>query len=110
MLTGAEDEGLMGYLMRFSITGTVSWPLFRDLWGGPGSRRLLDDLEATGLVVRSEGPGKRFSALPARARRALRDHFTSARPGEAERPIANWPRGSPPMTAPATSARRSTTP
>ena len=54
LLTGATDEGLKGYLMRFSINGTVSWPLFRDLWRGPEPQRLLDDLEATGLVVRSE--------------------------------------------------------
>jgi LuxR family maltose regulon positive regulatory protein len=93
LLTGAQDEALMRDLVRFSLAGTVSWPLFRDLWGGPNPRRLLDDLEATGLVVRSEGAGQVLFSLPAPVREALRDHFTSSAPDEAReahRQLAGW--------------------
>jgi LuxR family maltose regulon positive regulatory protein len=92
LLTGAEDETLMGHLMRFSLAATVSWPLFRDLWGSPDPR-VLDDLEATGLVVRSDGAGEVVFSMPAPVREALRDHFTSSRPGEAREAhcqLAGW--------------------
>ena len=93
LLNDITNESLMEHLMRFSCTEYVSWPLFRDLCGDPEPRRLLDDMEATGLVVRvDESDGVSFS-MPTPIREMLHDHYSSSEPEkvrEFHAQLAGW--------------------
>jgi LuxR family maltose regulon positive regulatory protein len=93
LLTDVGDEALMTELMRLSLAGPFGWPLFRDLCGSTDPGRLLEDLEATGLVGRSTTGADVLFCVPAPVREVLADHFSSSAPEEARvahRRLATW--------------------
>ena len=93
LLGDVADKSLMEHLMRFSCTELTIWPLFRDLCGDLDPRRLLDDMEATGLVARvNDAEGLSFS-MPAPVREILHDEYIASAPDKARRfhcELAQW--------------------
>jgi LuxR family maltose regulon positive regulatory protein len=93
LLGDIANESLMEHLMRFSCTELATWPAFRDLCGEADPRRLLDDMEATGLVARvNDAEGLSFS-MPAPIREILHDQYVSSAPDKARQfhgELAQW--------------------
>jgi LuxR family maltose regulon positive regulatory protein len=93
-LLGEVGNGsLMEHLMRFSCTEHTTWPIFRDLCGEADPRRLLDDMEATGLVTRVSRPDGVSFSMPVPIREILRDHYSSTAPDKAHQfhcELAQW--------------------
>jgi LuxR family maltose regulon positive regulatory protein len=93
VLSDIGDEALMGQLMRFSIAELVSWKLFRDLCDDSDPSRLLDAMEATGLVERVNGAEEVLFTIPTPVRAVLRDQYTSSAPDGAQefhRRLGEW--------------------
>ena len=93
VLSEVGDAALMGHLMRFSLAELVNWKLFSDLCDDADPSRLLDDMEATGLVERVNGAGEVLFTIPAPVRGVLRDQFMSDMPEKARefhRRLGEW--------------------
>ena len=93
VLSEVGDAALMGHLLRFSLAEPVNWKLFRDLCDDAEPSRLLDDMEATGLVERVNGAGEVLFTIPAPVRGVLRDQFMSDMPEKARefhRRLGEW--------------------
>ena len=93
VLSDIGDEALMAQLMRFSLAEPVSWQLFRDLCDDSGPSRLLDAMEATGLMERVNGAEEVLFTIPAPVRAVLRDQYASSAPGGAQefhRRLGEW--------------------
>jgi ATP/maltotriose-dependent transcriptional regulator MalT len=83
----------MAQLMRFSLAEPVSWQLFRDLCDDSEPSRLLDAMEATGLMERVNGAEEVLFTIPAPVRAVLRDQYTSSAPEGAQefhRRLGEW--------------------
>jgi outer membrane protein OmpA-like peptidoglycan-associated protein len=78
VLSDIGDEALMAQLMRFSLAEPVSWQLFRDLCDDSEPSRLLDAMEATGLMERVNGAKEVLFTIPAPVRAVLRDQYASS--------------------------------
>jgi LuxR family maltose regulon positive regulatory protein len=93
VLADIGDGRILGHLMCLSLASQVSWRLFRDLWGGSDSSRLLDALELTGLVERVIRSDEVLFTIPAPIRGVLREQFISRDPDGARafhRRLAAW--------------------
>ena len=67
--------------------------MFGDLCDDPDPTRLLDSMEATGLVGRANGGGKVLFTMPAPVRVVLREQYDSSVPSAAQefhRRLAVW--------------------
>ena len=86
-------ESQMTQLMRFSLVELITWPLFRDTCDDPDPRRALEDLEATGLVVRVDEGTEALFKISAPFREVLQDRYSSSTPEEARdfhRRLGRW--------------------
>ena len=86
-------EDLLRHLSRFALPRSFTWPLFRDLCEDPDPARLLEDLEATGLVERTSAGEEVDFTVPTAVRRVLRDQYSSSAPEESRefhRHLAGW--------------------
>jgi LuxR family maltose regulon positive regulatory protein len=75
VLSDVVDPAVLEQLMHFSLADTLSRPLVRDLCGESEPDRLLESMEASGLVDRvGTGDGSAL-AIPAPLRCVLQDRF-----------------------------------
>ena len=80
LLGDFADESLKEHLMHFSLVEAVCWGVFRDLCDDPDPSRLLEDLEATGLVERTSEGDQVLFFIRAPLRETLRAEFNISMP------------------------------